>query len=84
MKLPTTPIISEEVQDTAIQQSRGEKNIIAQVSTWLCGVISSVKKVLGTQGIYNLKLSHLYALEVLKRMCDRVSTLNRTHNYDIE
>lgn len=83
VKLPTTSL-DEEAGINASEKSHNVKNTRIQVLGWLFGASSIVLKFFGIKEIYDLKLCHINALEVLRCMCDHVSTLNYEQNLDCE
>ncbi|GLT34782.1 hypothetical protein SLA2020_092780 [Shorea laevis] len=78
VKLPNTT--SDEVRITiSHQQDLKEKNIGTQVFGRLRRLGLLLLKFFGIKQIYDLKATHLYALEILRCMCSHVSTLKIPH-----
>ncbi|GLT34791.1 hypothetical protein SLA2020_092870 [Shorea laevis] len=81
VKLPTTS--SGEVQIAVPRhQSHNQKNIKRQAFGLLCGFGLMLLNFFGIKQIYDLKLKHLYAVEILQCMCNHLSTLKEQHRVD--
>ncbi|GLT68604.1 hypothetical protein SLA2020_408160 [Shorea laevis] len=81
VKLPTTS--SGEVRiPIPHDQYLNKKNIRIQVFDRLGGLSLMLLNFLGIKQIYDLKLTHRYALLILHRMCNHVSTLKVQHHFD--
>ncbi|GLT97798.1 hypothetical protein SLE2022_153470 [Rubroshorea leprosula] len=83
VELPTTPTApTGDVQLDVTDQSHNERNIRKQAFDGLSGLGLKVQELFGIQKIYDLKLRHRYAHEVLCCMCKYVSTLESNHQID--
>ncbi|GKV28720.1 hypothetical protein SLEP1_g37736 [Rubroshorea leprosula] len=81
VKLPTTS--SGEVRIPVPQdQYLNKKNVRIQVFDRLGGLSLTLLNFFGIKQIYDLKLTHRYALLILHRMCNHVSTLKVQHHFD--
>ncbi|GKV28715.1 hypothetical protein SLEP1_g37732 [Rubroshorea leprosula] len=79
--IPTTP--TKDIQlDVADQGYVVERNIGKRVFNGLRGLGLKVQEFFGIKQIYDLKLRHRYACEVLHCMCNHVSAFELTHQHD--
>ncbi|GLT97794.1 hypothetical protein SLE2022_153430 [Rubroshorea leprosula] len=79
--IPTTP--TKDIQlDVADQGYVVERNIGKRVFNGLRGLGLKVQEFFGIKQIYDLKLRHRYACEVLYCMCNHVSTFELNHQHD--
>ncbi|GLU00461.1 hypothetical protein SLE2022_178300 [Rubroshorea leprosula] len=75
VKLPSNPPGEVRIVVTHRRESHSQKNIKMKVFPRLRGLGSMLLKFFGIKQIYDMKLRHLYASEILHCMCGHVSTL---------
>ncbi|GKV11701.1 hypothetical protein SLEP1_g22929 [Rubroshorea leprosula] len=74
LKLPITSSSEVRIAVTHQHQSHNPKNLKIQVFGGLCRLGLMVLNFLGFKDIYDLKLRHIYTLDILRYMCNYVST----------
>ncbi|GLT97796.1 hypothetical protein SLE2022_153450 [Rubroshorea leprosula] len=73
---------TSDIQLDVADQGYDERNFRKRVLNGLCGLGLKVQEFFGIKQIYDLKLRHLYACEVLHSMCNHVSAFEVNHQRD--
>ncbi|KAF2318333.1 hypothetical protein GH714_005393 [Hevea brasiliensis] len=70
------PITSTSNDMASQNNQNGQEDVAVQVFGQSHGLVLRILKLLGIQEIYEMKLTHVYALEILRCLCREISTLD--------